>query len=279
MVVTHPFAQVDVFTAEALFGNPVAVVLDPTGVSTQRMHEFTTWTNLSETTFVGPPTNPDADYSVRIFCPGRELPFAGHPTLGSCHAWLAAGGVPKRDYVVQECGAGLVRIRRDGPRLAFAAPPRDRSGPLTEAELAEAIEFLGVTRDDVLAHEWCDNGPGWRGLLLRSAELVLALNPERHLLRGMDVGVVGPHAAGSDIDYEIRTFFPGAQGLTEDPVTGSFNAAVGQWLIGAGIAPHRYAAAQGTALGRAGRIVIEYDGTDVWVGGECVTVMQGDVTL
>ena len=149
MAVTHPFAQVDVFTAEALFGNPVAVVLDPTGVSTQRMHEFTTWTNLSETTFVGPPTNPDADYSVRIFCPGRELPFAGHPTLGSCHAWLAAGGVPKRDYVVQECGAGLVRIRRDGPRLAFAAPPRDRSGPLTEAELAETIEFLGVTRDDV----------------------------------------------------------------------------------------------------------------------------------
>lgn len=279
MPVTRPFAQVDVFTGNALFGNPVAVVLDPTGLATDRMHEFTTWTNLSETTFVGAPTHPDADYAVRIFCPGRELPFAGHPTLGSCHAWLAAGGVPKGDDIVQECGAGLVRIRREGTRLSFAAPPRDRSGPLTASELEDALACLRIPREDVIAHEWCDNGPGWRGLLLRSAELVLALDPDPQLLHGMDIGVVAPHGPGSEIDFEIRTFFPGAQGLTEDPVTGSFNAAVGQWLIAAGIAPTRYTAAQGTVLGRAGRISVEYDGTDVWVGGECVTVLEGTATL
>jgi len=269
------FAQVDVFTSHALLGNPVAVVLDSEGLDTERMLAFTEWTNLSEATFVGPPTHPDADYAVRIFCPGRELPFAGHPTLGTCHAWLAAGGVPKGDDVVQECGAGLVRIRRDGDRLSFAAPPLRRSGPLDDAELDVVVAFLRITRDDVVDHAWCDNGPGWRGLLLRSAEAVLALAPDPALVRGLDVGVVGLHPAGSEVGVEIRTFFDGNQGLVEDPVTGSFNATVGQWLIEAGRLPDSYVAAQGTAIGRAGRIHVQRTGDDVWVGGSSVTVLEG----
>jgi PhzF family phenazine biosynthesis protein len=276
----RPFAQVDVFTHEALLGNPVAVVLDPDGLDAERMLAFTEWTNLSEATFVSPPRHPDADYAVRIFCPGRELPFAGHPTLGSCHAWLEAGGVPRGDEIVQECGLGLVRLHRDDAgTLAFASPPRFRSGPLSDDELEAALRFLRLGRDDVVAHEWCDNGPGWRGLLLRSAAAVLALDPDPAALAGMDVGVVGPHPAGHEVDYEVRTFFPGTQGLTEDPVTGSFNAAVGEWLIGAGIAPRSYVAAQGTAIGRAGRITVSQDGDDVWVGGGTVTVTRGEVLL
>jgi PhzF family phenazine biosynthesis protein len=280
MTQRRPFRQVDVFTGSPLAGNPVAVTLDPEGLSTDEMQRFTEWTNLSEATFLGAPTHPDADYAVRIFCPGRELPFAGHPTLGSCHAWLEAGGVPKGDDVVQECGAGLVRIRRTDDRLAFAAPPLQRSGPLSPQELDDAVRFLGISRDDVEAHAWCDNGPGWRGLLLSSAEVVLSLAPDAAALHGMDVGVAGLHAAGSEVAVEIRTFFPGAQGgLTEDPVTGSFNAAVGQWLIGEGRLPDSYVAAQGTALGRRGRIHVERDGDDVWVGGQCVTVLDGSVVL
>ena len=273
------FAQVDVFTEESLLGNPVAVVLDSDGLDTGRMLAFTEWTNLSEATFLAPPSDPAADYAVRIFCPGRELPFAGHPTLGSCHAWLAAGGTPRGDVVVQECGAGLVRIRHDEGRLSFAAPPLERSGPLTDAELDEVLTFLTVDRDDVVDHAWCDNGPGWRGVLLRSADLVLALEPDAHALHGMDVGIVGPHPSGSEVAFEVRTFFAGNQGLAEDPVTGSFNAAVGQWLIGSGQAPDRYIAAQGTAIGRAGRIHVERTGDDVWVGGHTVTVREGSATL
>ncbi|MFN8146963.1 MAG: PhzF family phenazine biosynthesis protein [Candidatus Nanopelagicales bacterium] len=279
MTRTRPFRQVDVFTDEALLGNPVAVVLDPDGVSSERMQSFTEWTNLSEATFVAPPSHPDADYAVRIFCPGRELPFAGHPTLGSAHAWLESGGVPKGEQIVQECGAGLVRIRRDGDVLSFAAPPLQRRGPLSDDELDAALRFLGIDRADVVAHSWCDNGPGWRGLLLTSAQLVLDLAPDPTLLAGMDVGVVGLHPAGAEVDVEIRTFFPGVNGLTEDPVTGSFNAAVGQWLIASGHLPERYVAAQGTAIGRRGRIHVERVDDDVWVGGSCVTVLEGSALL
>jgi len=275
MPMQRRFAQVDVFTAEALLGNPVAVVLDSDGLDTARMLAFTEWTNLSEATFVGPATHPDADYAVRIFCPGRELPFAGHPTLGTCHAWLAAGGVPKGEDIVQECGAGLVRIRRDEGRLAFAAPPLARSGPLDDAELDAVVAFLRITRADVIDHAWCDNGPGWRGILLRSADAVLALDPDPALVRGLDVGVAGLHPPGAEIAVEIRTFFDGNQGLVEDPVTGSFNAAIGQWLTATGHLPDRYVAAQGTAIGRAGRIHVVRLGDDVWVGGSAVTVLEG----
>lgn len=279
----RPFKQVDVFTSTPYRGNPLAVVLDGSELSTEAMQHFTNWTNLSECTFLLPPTDEGrangADYRVRIFCPGRELPFAGHPTLGSCHAWLEAGGVPRGEHVVQECGVGLVKLRRDGDRLAFAAPPLIKSGPLDEADVQLIARGLGVAREDITAHAWCDNGPNWRGVKLRSAEQVLALKPDAAILAGLDIGVVGPQD-GDDTQFEVRAFFPGNNGLAEDPVTGSLNAALAQWLIGAGLAPERYVAAQGTALAREGRVHIERaaDGT-IWVGGASVTCVSGQVHL
>ena len=288
----RPFKQVDVFTAQPYRGNPLAVVLDGSGLDTATMQHFTNWTNLSECTFLLPPTEEGrangADYRVRIFCPGRELPFAGHPTLGSCHAWLEAGGVAAGEQVVQECGVGLVRIRRDGARLAFAAPPLIKSGPLPEADLALIARGLGVARSDIVAHSWCDNGPNWRGVMLQSAAQVLALKPDGAVLAGLDIGVVGPRgkvggigsSAADDAQFEVRAFFPGNAGLTEDPVTGSLNAALAQWLIGAGLAPEHYVAAQGTVLQREGRVHIERDADGaIWVGGSSVTCVDGTVVL
>jgi PhzF family phenazine biosynthesis protein len=273
------FKQVDVFTDTALQGNPLAVVLDASGLDKATMQRFTDWTNLSEATFLSPPTQAEADYAVRIFCPGRELPFAGHPTLGSCHAWLQAGGQPKGGVIVQECGVGLVRIRRDGQRLAFAAPPRIRSGPLEEADVQRIAHGLGVARDDIVAHAWCDNGPPWRGVMLRSAAQVLALKADSAVLAGWEVGVVGPQATGHDTQFEVRAFFSGNNGIAEDPVTGSLNAALAQWLIGDSLAPSSYVAAQGTAIGRAGRVFVQQDGKDIWIGGHSVTVIEGSVLL
>lgn len=288
----RPFKQVDVFTAQAYRGNPLAVVLDGSGLSTEAMQQFTNWTNLSEATFVLPPTPEGraagADYRVRIFCPGRELPFAGHPTLGSCHAWLEAGGTPQRaGTVVQECGVGLVALRQDSNRLAFAAPPLLKSGPLDEADVERIARGLGVARSDILHHAWCDNGPNWRGVMLGSSEQVLALKPDSTILSGLDVGVVGPRGkigviGSSDLEgiaFEVRAFFPGNNGLAEDPVTGSLNAALAQWLIGAGLAPAQYVASQGTCLGRAGRVFVELDGDTLWVGGSSVTCVSGEVLL
>ena len=288
----RPFQQVDVFTATPYLGNPLAVVLDGEGLSTEEMQRFTNWTNLSEATFVLPPTPEGhaagADYRVRIFCPGRELPFAGHPTLGTCHAWLQAGGQPRATgRIVQECGVGLVTLRRDGEQLAFAAPPLVKSGPLAEDDVQLIARGLGVARDDIVAHAWCDNGPNWRGVMLRSAEQVLGLRPDGAVLAGLDVGVVGPRGkvgvvGASDaegIAFEVRAFFPGNNGLAEDPVTGSLNAALAQWLIGAGLAPSRYVTSQGTALGRAGRVHVQQDGPQIWVGGHSVTCVRGEVRL
>jgi PhzF family phenazine biosynthesis protein len=292
-----PFKQIDVFTARPYYGNPLAVVLDGSGLSTEEMQHFTNWTNLSECTFVLPPTDAVADYKVRIFCPGRELPFAGHPTLGTAHAWLEAGGKAKGQFIVQECGVGLIKIRRDATKLAFAAPPLLKSGPLPEADVALIARGLGLERSEIVAHAWCDNGPNWRGVLLKSAEQVLSLKPDAAVLAGLDigvvgqrqtsgaqaprgkVGVVGSQADGSDTQFEIRAFFPGNNGMTEDPVTGSLNAGVAQWLIGAGIAPPNYIAAQGTALGRAGRVHVSSVGADIWIGGESVTCIDGKVNL
>lgn len=282
------FKQVDVFTAEAYLGNPLAVVLDGTGLSTQEMQAFTNWTNLSEATFLLPPTDAQADYRVRIFCPGRELPFAGHPTLGSCHAWLQAGGRPRGEHVVQECGVGLVKLRRDGGRLAFAAPPLRKSGPLPDEDVALIARGLGVARTDIVDHAWCDNGPNWRGVMLRSADEVLALKPDAQVLAGLDIGVVGPRGKvgvvgtrpeGDACAFEVRAFFPGNNGMAEDPVTGSLNAALAQWLIAAGHAPARYIASQGTALGRAGRVHVEQAGDTIWIGGDSVTCIEGTVRL
>lgn len=275
---SRPFSQVDVFTAAPLLGNPVAVVHDADDLEGSVMQSFTDWTNLSEATFLLPATHPDADYRVRIFCPGRELPFAGHPTLGTAHAWLSAGGTPRGDDILQECGVGLVRIRRSDDRLAFQAPPLRRSGPLSEEEVARIARGLGLRRDEIVGHQWCDNGPGWQAVLLEDAEQVLALQPDPSALEGLDVGVVGPRASG-DSDAEVRAFFPGNSGLTEDPVTGSLNAALAQWLIPAGILPATYVAAQGTAMGRAGRVHVHQDADGIWIGGSSVTVIDGSVTL
>ncbi len=284
------FKQVDVFTARPYYGNPLGVVLDGTGLSAAEMQHFTNWTNLSECTFVLPPAHAEADYRVRIFCPGRELPFAGHPTLGTCHAWLEAGGTPKSQHIVQECGVGLVKIKRDAAagRLAFAAPPLIKGGPLDEADVLLIARGLRIERSDIVAHAWCDNGPKWRGVMLQRAEQVLALKPDASILAGLDIGVVGPRgkvgvvgaqAADNDTSFEVRAFFPGNNGLCEDPVTGSLNAAIAQWLIGAGLAPARYIAAQGTAMARAGRVHVEQEGADIWIGGASVTCMDGKVLL
>jgi PhzF family phenazine biosynthesis protein len=275
------FKQVDVFTAKPYYGNPLGVVLDGAGLSTAEMQHFTNWTNLSECTFVLPPSHAEADYHVRIFCPGRELPFAGHPTLGTCHAWLEAGGKPKGQYILQECGVGLVKIKRDAAsnRLAFAAPPLIQGGPLDEVDVALIAHGLRIDRSDIVAHAWCNNGPKWRSVMLRSAAQVLALKPDAALFEGLEIGVVGPHAAGGDAQFEVRAFFPGNNGMVEDPVTGSLNAAVAQWLIGAGLAPSSYVAAQGTAMARAGRVYVEQDGADIWIGGASVTCIDGKVAL
>jgi PhzF family phenazine biosynthesis protein len=276
--VARPFSQVDVFTDVPYRGNPVAVVLDGDGLSTAEMQRFAHWTNLSETTFVLPPTTAGADYRVRIFTPTLELPFAGHPTLGTCHAWLTATGGADRAEVVQECGAGPVRIRRDGGRLAFAAPPLLRSGPVADDDLDRVLAVLGVDRTDVVDAQWADNGPGWVVVLLASADAVLALRPGP--IGDLDIGVVGPYPAGSPCAVEVRGFF-GKDGATvEDPVTGSLNASLGQWLTGTGRLAAPYVASQGTALGREGRVhVTRDDDGQVWVGGGTVTCVEGTADL
>jgi PhzF family phenazine biosynthesis protein len=276
--VSRPFAQVDVFTTEPYAGNPVAVVLDGAGLSRDAMERFAHWTNLSETTFVLPPESEDADYRVRIFTPGRELPFAGHPTLGTCHAWLEAGGVPRRDdLIVQECGAGLVPVRRSDAGLAFAAPPRVRSGPVDDELVERLARMLGVDRAVMTDTQWVDNGPGWVAVLLDDPEAVLALTPR---FDELDVGVVAPYPSGSPEAFEVRAFTPKGGGMDEDPVTGSLNASLAQWLLATGRATAPYVARQGTVLGRAGRVHIsqDVDGA-VWVGGGTVSCVRGELDL
>lgn len=273
----RPFRLVDVFGTDAFSGNPLAVIADAEGLDTDEMQRIARWLNLSETAFLLAPTTPEADYRVRIFTLAHELPFAGHPTLGSCHAWLEAGGRPRGAQVVQECGAGLVPIRRDGDALAFAAPPLVRSGPVDEAELAEVAAVLRVARADIVDAAWADNGPGWIAVLLASAEAVLAVEPARHHPRRIDIGLVGAHPAGSAAAWEVRALFSDAHGaLIEDPVTGSLNAAIAQWLFASGRVRDGYLAAQGTRLGRTGRVRVERDDDgQVWIGGRTATLFAG----
>jgi PhzF family phenazine biosynthesis protein len=269
------FSQVDVFTAVPLKGNPLAVVLGADGLGDDRMAALANWTNLSETAFLLAPTVAEADYRVRIFTPASELPFAGHPTLGSCHAWLAAGGQPKGEEIVQECQVGLIRIRRDDDRLAFAAPSAVQSA-LGPEELARVAGALGIPAGSILAAQWLGRAPAWVAVMLASRDEVLAIEPDYDAMGALKIGVIAP--SGGETQFEVRGFAPG-EGMREDPVTGSLNAGLARWLIGSGVAPARYVAAQGTRLGRAGRIYVEQSGDDFWIGGHSVTCITGELTL
>lgn len=278
----RPYSVVDVFAEQQYRGNPLAVVLDGEGLTTEEMQGFARWTNLSETTFVLPATGAGADYRVRIFTPMSELPFAGHPTLGTCHAWLSRfrdiGSRARQDGVfVQECDAGLIPIRRNAGRLAFLAPPLVRSGPVEEQLVSHIAALLGIGSGEIQAAQWVDNGPGWVAVLLANADAVLALRP-----RTVDlfVGVVGPHPDGAPEDFEVRAFFPKDGATAEDPVTGSLNASLAEWLIGTGVAKAPYVVSQGKALGRAGKVYVECDDDGrIWVGGGTITCVTGEVDL
>ncbi|GAB7530108.1 PhzF family phenazine biosynthesis protein [Pseudomonas sp. 3A(2025)] len=277
----YPFKQLDVFSEQPLQGNPLAVVFDADDLSDERMAALANWTNLSETTFIQTPTDPQADYRVRIFTTLRELPFAGHPTLGTCHAWLESGGVSKGEEIIQQCGIGLVRIRKVGEQLAFTAPPLLRSGPVDDELLARVCLALDLSRDEVLDARWVDNGPGWFALHLANRARVLSLKPDFSRLDGLVLGVFGawePAIDGNEAQYEVRAFV-GGDGMPEDPVTGSLNAGIARWLFEQGLAPQRYVVSQGTAIGRNGRVQVERIGDDIWIGGASVTCIEGQLHL
>ena len=273
----YEFRQVDVFTNEPLLGNPVAVVHGADGLSDEQMAAFARWTNLSETTFLLTPTDPAADYRLRIFTVSGELPFAGHPTLGSAHAWLEAGGKPKGASLVQECGVGLVELRSDD-RIAFAAPELRRGGEVDEDTLGAIAQGLQIERGDIKDARWCDNGPGWVGVMLADAEAVLAVTPDHAALGSHKVGLVGRYPEGTECAVEVRAYFPADGVAFEDPVTGSLNAALGQWLAGSQL-PEAYVASQGTVMKRRGRVYVERVADQVWVGGDTLTTIHGTVEL
>lgn len=274
---THPFVQVDVFSQEAFGGNPVAVVLNAEGIDDATMLRIARWTNLSETTFILPPSHEDADYFLRIFTPTGEIPFAGHPTLGSARAWLHHHSSDQQE-IVQECGAGLVTIRRDGERLSFAAPPVLRSGPIETDYLHRIVEAFGISPEQVVDHQWVDNGPGWAVVQLATAQEVLELEPNFSLIPDAMVGAIGAYPAGSPHAFEIRAFAPGVS-VPEDPVTGSLNASVAQWMTSSGDAEQHYTVAQGTRLHRTGEITIDVEGTTVWVGGSTTVCFFGNARI
>lgn len=272
-----PFSQVDVFSEKASFGNPLAVVSDAERLDHVQMAQLAHWTNLSETCFLIHPTDDAADYRVRIFTPLQELPFAGHPTLGACHVWLAQGGQPQGEDVVQQCGAGLIHIRRDNGRLFFCAPPLRHSGPLEIDLSARVAAALDVSSSDVEAAAWVDNGPGWAALLLKNRQTLLQAKPDYAALKGMRIGLVAPVGeTGHGFDFEVRAFSAGG---FEDPVTGSLNAGIAQWLLADGIATGDYIAAQGTLLGRKGRVHVQQDGGEIWVGGAVQDGVTGSLKL
>ncbi|MFQ5556176.1 MAG: PhzF family phenazine biosynthesis protein [Acidimicrobiales bacterium] len=284
----RPFKQVDVFTAVAYQGNPLAVVLDGSDLSHGEMQRFARWTNLSETTFLLAPTDPAADYRVRIFTPDSELPFAGHPTIGSCHAWLELGGTPADEStIVQQCGAGLVTLRRDAGRLAFAAPPLIRSGSVDEADVTRVCRLLRIDRSAVLDAQWAHNGPAWIAVRLAGVDEVLAIDPDAGAVQGRGVGVVGSSPvgvvaiddSGRDGAIEVRAFFRSGGQLAEDPVTGSLNAALAQWLLATGDLSAPYTARQGGAMGRSGRVHVDEADGEIWIGGDAVTCIEGEVAL
>ncbi|AZD07690.1 Phenazine biosynthesis protein PhzF like [Pseudomonas chlororaphis] len=275
------FKQVDVFSNQPLKGNPLAVVFGADELSDARMAAFANWTNLSETTFILEPRDPRADYRLRIFTTLQELPFAGHPTLGSCHAWLEAGGVPKGEEIVQECAVGLVRIRRNGAELAFLAPPLLKSGPVEDGLLERVRQGLRLAPGVIVDAQWVDNGAGWLAVLLAERGQVLDLQPDYAQLKGLAVGVIAPwnpECDGDAAQFEVRAFIAG-DGMPEDPATGSLNAGIAQWLLDAGLAPASYVVSQGLSMGRAGRIQVERIGNEIWIGGSAVTCIEGSLML
>ena len=276
---SRPFTQVDVFCSSRGRGNPLAVVHDGSGLSDAEMQAFAHWTNVSETTFLLPPTTDEADYRVRIFTPAEELPFAGHPTLGTCHAWLEAGGASGvANVIVQECGAGLVPVKRDGDRLAFAAPPRLQTGPVDAGTIDQIASWLRIAAGEIVDAQWVDNGPGWVAVVLPTVDAVLAVKPGP--LEQQKVGIVAKYDTGSHAAIELRAFFS-VDGVTrEDPVTGSLNASVAQWMLESGQLHAPYVASQGAALGRAGEVFVSQgdDGT-VWIGGASTSLVKGTVEL
>ena len=278
---TFDFKQLDVFSSVSLKGNPLAVVLGADSLTEQQMADFANWTNLSETTYLLTPRDPRADYRVRIFTTLQELPFAGHPTLGSCQAWLQAGGIPKGEEIIQECEVGLVRIRRQGNELAFIAPPLLLAGPV-EAPLLERVRLaLGLAPEAILRSQWVDNGAGWLVVMLADRTQVLDLQPDYSQLHGLAVGVIAPCDPvrdAVDTQFEVRGFIAG-DGAPEDPATGSLNAGVAQWLLAEGLAPERYTVSQGTAMGRAGRIRVERQGDEIWIGGAVAVCIEGRLQL
>lgn len=274
----YRFSQVNVFSDNPLGGNPVAVVHDADTINEDQMAALARWTNLSETTFLLNPMTPEADYRVRIFSPQGELPFAGHPTLGSCHAWLLADGAPNySSRFVQQCDGGLVNIRKDSSRLEFAAPPLIRSGPVEDDVLKKIAKALDLSRSDLLHHQWVDNGPGWCAVMLDSAKKVLSIKPDWAALSPLNLGVIGPHDTNHDATVEVRAFI--GTGGYEDPVTGSLNASLAQWLINSSLMKSPYVAAQGTMLQRAGRVHLRQSSGEIWVGGEVIEVIHGEINL
>lgn len=279
VVPKRPYSEVDVFSSEPYFGNPLAIVHDADGLTSDEMQRFARWTNLAETAFLLHPTNPAADYRVRIFSANTEFPFAGHPTLGSAFAWLQAGGERKSDSaIVQECGAGLVTLRVEDQRLAFAAPPLTRFGPVGESLVCRTAAALGIPRDRIIDASWLVNGPEWIGVRLASAQEVLALRPDPAGLGMLSIGVIGPYPPGHDTRFEVRAFL-GGDPVWEDPVTGSLHAGFALWMSHSELADQRYVAAQGTAIGSRGRVHIAMEGGDIWIGGDVTSCVRGEVDL
>lgn len=276
------FIQCDVFSSIPTRGNALAVVVDGDGISDEQMSAFARWTNLAETTFLQAPTDASADYKVRILTPTREMPFAGHPTLGSCAAWLQSGGVPKQPGMVrQECGVGIVEIDISGEVPAFIAPPT-KIEAMPEVDFEKICNELKLDRSTIVRSARLDNGPVWQAFELSSAQAVL--DADSSLIRWPEVravGLIGPHLPGSECDFEVRMLAP-SSGMSEDPITGSLNSALAHWRLSLGLLESSIVVAQGTRIDRAGRVYIDPDAAvpgRVRIGGYSHILVEGTVQL
>ena len=276
---TRGYSEVDVFSHTSYRGNALAVVHDADDLSAEDMQRFANWTNLSETAFLLAPSSPRADYRVRIFSAKEELPFAGHPTLGSAKAWLDAGGSTRTGgMLIQECTAGLIPIRVVDGGIAFEAPPLTRYGPVEEPLVHRIATILGISRDKIIDVSWLVNGPQWIGVRLSSAREVLGLRPDPGKAGDLEIGVVGPYESEAETQFEVRAFI-GGDPVWEDAVTGSLNAGLARWMIDTALVTPPYTASQGTVLGRQGRVHISLHEGNIWVGGHVTSCIEGTVRL